>query len=234
MNEYGLVPGDAAVRQAALDLASVVPGAVVSQSGATVTFPLVLPGQVQSASDVVASISRKHTVHVKQMDLRFPLARVTFEPWTTPASRTLDSAFGGLTGSVWLAFATVAAIGLVGGLRGSGSPPPPPTKPPRRGGGSGGSSPRQGGRRSREYGGEDYEIRVSLRPRQGSGQRRYTLAELQALPTLSTGQADDLKVDTGTERVWLARVGVVDGMPYDNMVSVQRNEGGRWVLTPFG
>ncbi len=30
---------------------------------------------------------------------------------------------------------------------------------------------------------------------------RYNLEELEELPTLTTGQADDLKLDTGTERV---------------------------------
>jgi hypothetical protein len=64
--------------------------------------------------------------------------------------------------------------------------------------------------------------------KKGSRSKRYSLAELQALPTLSTG---DLKVDTGTTRIWLARVGVLDGMPYDNQVSVQKLQQGRWVVT---
>ena len=37
--------------------------------------------------------------------------------------------------------------------------------------------------------------------------KTYTAAELQALPTLSVAQADDLKIDNGDgERVWLGRV----------------------------
>ena len=60
--------------------------------------------------------------------------------------------------------------------------------------------------------------------------RRYTLAQLQSLPTISTGHVDDLKVDNGVERIWLSRVGVDDGMPYDNQVTVQRLMDGRWQI----
>lgn len=35
---------------------------------------------------------------------------------------------------------------------------------------------------------------------------KYTYAELDKLPTLVTGQAEDLKIDTPTHRVWLSRV----------------------------
>jgi hypothetical protein len=59
----------------------------------------------------------------------------------------------------------------------------------------------------------------------------YTLASLQALPTLSVGQADNLKFDEGGYRVWLCRCGAADGMPYDNQVSIERYDvaSGRWV-----
>jgi hypothetical protein len=46
--------------------------------------------------------------------------------------------------------------------------------------------------------------------------RRYTLAELEATPTIHSGQYDNLKIEIPGMRVWLARVGVADGMPYDN------------------
>lgn len=49
----------------------------------------------------------------------------------------------------------------------------------------------------------------------------YTLAELKALPTISTGQADDLKIDTGDVRVWLSRCSVEDGEPFNNKVTVE-------------
>ena len=34
----------------------------------------------------------------------------------------------------------------------------------------------------------------------------YTVDELDKMPTLCCAQADDLKIDTGTMRVWLCRV----------------------------
>lgn len=58
---------------------------------------------------------------------------------------------------------------------------------------------------------------------------RYTLKELESMPTLSVGQADDLKVDTGDNRVWLARTTVADGEPYNNKVTVEQYINGRWV-----
>ena len=57
----------------------------------------------------------------------------------------------------------------------------------------------------------------------------YLLSELEDLPTLSTGQADSLKIDTGEKRVWLCRCGVADGMPYENQVTIEHLEDGRWV-----
>ncbi len=59
--------------------------------------------------------------------------------------------------------------------------------------------------------------------------RRYTASELRELPTLATGQADSLKVDTGAHRVWICRVGIEDGMPYDDGVTVEELQDGRWV-----
>lgn len=48
-----------------------------------------------------------------------------------------------------------------------------------------------------------------------------TLSELESLPTLSQGQADDLKIDDGNTRVWLSRMSVEDGMPYNNQVFIE-------------
>lgn len=59
---------------------------------------------------------------------------------------------------------------------------------------------------------------------------RYGLAELQRLPTLSTGQADDLKIDDEETRVWLSRCTVADGEPYNNKVTIERLTDGRWVV----
>lgn len=52
---------------------------------------------------------------------------------------------------------------------------------------------------------------------------------LEQLPTLSTGQAHDLKVDTGERRVWLARTGLEDGEPFARTVYIEELEDGRWL-----
>ena len=62
----------------------------------------------------------------------------------------------------------------------------------------------------------------------------YTAEELRAMPTLSTGQADDLKIerlDGGGLRVWLSRMTVEDGMPYDDQITIEEynHRDGRWV-----
>jgi hypothetical protein len=59
--------------------------------------------------------------------------------------------------------------------------------------------------------------------------QRYTAAQLERRRTLSTGQCDDLKVDTGRHRVWLSRCTRDDGEPYNNKVTVEQLVGGRWV-----
>lgn len=57
----------------------------------------------------------------------------------------------------------------------------------------------------------------------------YTLKELERLPTLSVGQAEDLKIETANTRVWLSRCKKEDGEPYNNKVTVERYIEGRWV-----
>ena len=49
----------------------------------------------------------------------------------------------------------------------------------------------------------------------------YTLQELEAMPTLTVGQADNLKIENETIRIWLSRCSVADGEPYDNKVTVE-------------
>lgn len=60
---------------------------------------------------------------------------------------------------------------------------------------------------------------------------KYTKEELEAMPTLHSGHFDDLKIETQTTRVWLSRMTVADGMPYDNMITVEKLIDGRWVTT---
>lgn len=52
--------------------------------------------------------------------------------------------------------------------------------------------------------------------------RGLSLAYLESLPTLSQGQADDLKIKTKDTRVWLSRMTKEDEMPYDNQVTVEK------------
>ena len=59
--------------------------------------------------------------------------------------------------------------------------------------------------------------------------RIYTLAELEAMPTITVGQADDLKVETENRRVWLSRCTVEDGEPYNNKVTVEKLTGGEYI-----
>lgn len=58
--------------------------------------------------------------------------------------------------------------------------------------------------------------------------KKHSLAELQALPTLKQSHTDNLKKDTGKERVWLSRMTVADGMPYNNQVTVEVYSNGKW------
>lgn len=55
-------------------------------------------------------------------------------------------------------------------------------------------------------------------------------------PTLSQGQVDDLKIDTGQTRYWVSRCGIEDGEPFEKTVHVERLIDGRWetVLTYDG
>ncbi len=57
----------------------------------------------------------------------------------------------------------------------------------------------------------------------------YTLKELEGLKTINQGQADDLKIEDGNIRVWLSRMTIEDGMPYNNQVTVEElDENGSW------
>lgn len=59
----------------------------------------------------------------------------------------------------------------------------------------------------------------------------YTLDYLQSKPTLCTSQADDLKIETDSYRVWLSRCSVEDGEPYDHKVTVEHLIEGSWQVT---
>ena len=59
--------------------------------------------------------------------------------------------------------------------------------------------------------------------------RTVDLDVLESLPVLHQGQADDCHADDGEHRVWLSRCTVEDGEPFDNKVTVEENQNGRWV-----
>jgi len=53
--------------------------------------------------------------------------------------------------------------------------------------------------------------------------RVHTVEELEVMETLCTGQADDLKIETDAERVWLCRV--------TGAISHEEYDGSRWTVT---
>jgi len=60
--------------------------------------------------------------------------------------------------------------------------------------------------------------------------KKFTLKELQQLKTISQGHTDDLKIKTADTKVWLSRLTVEDGMPYNNMVTVEKLINGKWEI----
>ena len=61
--------------------------------------------------------------------------------------------------------------------------------------------------------------------------RKYTAKELEKMPTISEGQADDLKVEKKSKyRIWLSRMTIEDGMPYNNQVTEEKfdSKSGSW------
>ena len=58
--------------------------------------------------------------------------------------------------------------------------------------------------------------------------KKYTLKQLEELETISQGQCDDLKIETENKRVWLSRMTVEDGKPYNNQVTIEKLQDGCW------
>lgn len=56
------------------------------------------------------------------------------------------------------------------------------------------------------------------------------LSTLEKKPTIRQGHTDDLKIETKNRRVWLSRLTVEDGMPYNNQVTeeIYNVPKGRW------
>lgn len=60
--------------------------------------------------------------------------------------------------------------------------------------------------------------------------REYTLSELEFMPTIEQGHTDNLKIKTENIRVWLSRMNIEDGQPYNNQVTIERrNSDSQWV-----
>ena len=67
-------------------------------------------------------------------------------------------------------------------------------------------------------------------PKRFLNNRKYTANELEKLPTISQGQFDNLKIETEDTRVWLSRMTIDDGMPYNNAITIEKLEEGRWII----
>ena len=56
--------------------------------------------------------------------------------------------------------------------------------------------------------------------------KRYTLEELKKLPILAQAHCDNLLIqgedNKGKFRLWLSRMTIEDGMPYNNQVTIER------------
>lgn len=57
--------------------------------------------------------------------------------------------------------------------------------------------------------------------------RQFQWQDLVNLPTISAGHTGDLKIDTGTSRVWVSRMTIADGETQP--VQVEKLIAGRWV-----
>ena len=57
----------------------------------------------------------------------------------------------------------------------------------------------------------------------------YTLKQMERMPTIGQGHTDDLKVETDDTRIWLSRMTIEDGMPYNNEVTIEKLQDGKWL-----
>ena len=55
------------------------------------------------------------------------------------------------------------------------------------------------------------------------------LADLLKMNVIEQGYTADLLINDGRFKVWLERVGIDDGMPYDNAVVIETNIEGKWI-----
>jgi hypothetical protein len=69
---------------------------------------------------------------------------------------------------------------------------------------------------------------ISKQQKEHIKMKHYTARQLRNLPTISQGQFSNLKIDDGKHRVWLSRMTVADGMPYNNAIEVEALLDGVW------
>lgn len=62
--------------------------------------------------------------------------------------------------------------------------------------------------------------------------QQWSLKELNKLPTIEKGHTDDLKIvsENGKERVWLSRMTIEDGQPYNNQVTIEVYLRNKWII----
>jgi ribosomal protein S27E len=84
-----------------------------------------------------------------------------------------------------------------------------------------------------EQEGDDWIWPIHIGAPKAAARPEFTEEELEEMPTLAVGQADNLKYDDGEWRVWLSRVGPEDG--YEGpVVNYEHLEDGRWVAADEG
>jgi hypothetical protein len=60
--------------------------------------------------------------------------------------------------------------------------------------------------------------------------RKFSLSEICKMPTIQQGHFDNLVYQSETKRVWISRMTVEDGQPYNNQVTVEKLVDGNWVI----
>lgn len=63
--------------------------------------------------------------------------------------------------------------------------------------------------------------------------RMYTVKELKNLPTLHSGQFDNLKVESKVERVWLSRMTIEDGAVANNIITIEKLKEEGWIRNSY-
>lgn len=57
----------------------------------------------------------------------------------------------------------------------------------------------------------------------------FTLKEVKSLSTIQQGQYADLKYASLYVRIWLSRLTVEDGEPYNNKITIEYFIDGKWI-----